>query len=61
MIGEYDFAMRQLYQINDAQTLMLEVAKCYQENEEMVKDIDSVMGEGASKYIGEAIEAFYTR
>lgn len=61
LIGEYDFVMRQLYQINDAQTLMLEVAKCYQKNEEMIKDIDSVMGDGASKYIGEAIEAFYTR
>lgn len=61
LIGEYDFVMRQLYQINNAQTLMLEVAKCYQKNEEMIKDIDSVMGDGASKYIGEAIEAFYTR
>ena len=25
-----------------------------------MKGVDSVMGEGASKYIGEAIEAFYS-
>ena len=26
-----------------------------------MKGVDSVLGEGASKYIGEAIEAFYSR
>ena len=60
LIGEYDFVIKQLYQLNDAQTVMMEVAKCYQNNEEMIKDIDSVMGDGSAKYIGEAIEAFYT-
>ena len=60
LIGEYDFVVKQLYQLNDAQTIMLEIAKCYQNNEEMIKDIDSVMGDGSAKYIGEAIEAFYT-
>ena len=59
LIGEYDFVIKQLYQLNDAKALMLEVAKCYQNNEEMIKDIDSVMGDGTTKYIGEAIEAFY--
>ena len=60
LIGEYDFVIKQLYQLNDAQTIMMEIAKCYQNNEEMIKDIDSVMGAGSAKYIGEAIEAFYT-
>ena len=60
LIGEYDFVIKQLYQRNDAQTVMMEVAKCYQNNEDMIKDIDSVMGDGSAKYIGEAIEAFYT-
>ena len=60
LIGEYDFVIKQLYQLNDAQTVMMEVAKCYQNNEEMIKDIDSVMGDGSAKYIREAIEAFYT-
>lgn len=59
LIGEYDFVMKQLYQLNDAQAIMLEIAKCYQNNEDLIKDIDSVMGEGSAKYIGEAIEAFY--
>ena len=60
LIGEYDFVIKQLYQLNDAQTVMMEVAKCYQNNEEMIKDIDSVMGDGSARYIGEAIETFYT-
>ena len=60
LIGEYDFVIKQLYQLNDAQTVMMEVAKCYQNNEDMINDIDSVMGDGSAKYIGEAIEAFYT-
>ena len=60
LIGEYDFVIKQLYQLNDARTVMLEVAKCYQSNEEMIKDIDSVMGDGSAKHIGEAIESFYT-
>ena len=60
LIGEYDFVIKQLYQLNDAQTVMMEVAKCYQNNEDMIKDIDSVMGDGSARYIGEAIETFYT-
>lgn len=60
LVGEYDFVIKQLYQLNDARTVMLEVAKCYQSNEEMIKDIDSVMGDGSAKHIGEAIESFYT-
>ena len=31
------------------------------ENEELMKGVDSVLGDGASRYIGEAIEAFYMR
>ena len=61
MIGEYDFVAKQLYQINDPKALLLDIAKGYQENEELSKGIDSVYGDGAAKYIGEAIEAFYKR
>ena len=43
LIGEYDFVMKQLYQLNDARTLMMDVAKCYQNNEEMVKDMVKVI------------------
>jgi len=38
----------------------MDIAKGYQENEELAQGVDSVYGNGAAKYIGEAIEAFYT-
>lgn len=60
LIGEYDFVAKQLYQVEDARTLLMDIAKGYQENEELAKGVDSVYGTGAAKYIGEAIEAFYT-
>ena len=61
LIGEYDFVAKQLYQVKDAQPLLLDIAKGYQENEEVIKGVDSVMGDGAARYIGEAIEVFYLR
>ena len=61
LVGEYDFVSKQLYQIKDPKALLLDIAKGYQENEELAKGIDSVYGDGAAKYIGEAIEAFYIR
>lgn len=61
LIGEYDFVAKQLYQIKDPKALLLDIAKGYQESEELAKGIDCVYGEGAAKYIGEAIEAFYNR
>ncbi|MBQ8913981.1 MAG: MerR family transcriptional regulator [Lachnospiraceae bacterium] len=60
LIGEYDFVAKQLYQVEDARTLLMDIAKGYHENEELAKGVDSVYGTGAAKYIGEAIEAFYT-
>lgn len=59
LIGEYDFVAKQLYQIKDPKALLLDIAKEYQQNEDFAKGIDSVYGDGAAKYIGEAIEAFY--
>ena len=60
LIGEYDFVAKQLYQVKDAEPLLRGIAKGYQENEELAQGVDSVYGSGAAKYIGEAIEAFYT-
>ena len=58
LIGEYDFVAKQLYQVEDAQSLLMDIARGYQENEEVIDGVDSVYG-GSAKYIGEAIEAFY--
>ncbi|MCR4657476.1 MAG: MerR family transcriptional regulator [Lachnospiraceae bacterium] len=60
LIGEYDFVAKQLYQVKDAKPLLLDIAKEYQENEELMAGLDSVYGSGSAKYIGEAIESFYT-
>ncbi len=59
LIGEYDFVAKQLYQVEDAKALMLDLAKGYQEDEALAKGVDSVYGEGSANYIGKAIEAFY--
>ena len=48
------------FQVKDARPLLMDIAKGYQENEELAQGVDSVYGSGAAKYIGEAIEAFYT-
>ena len=60
LIGEYDFVAKQLYQVEDAKALLLDIARGYQENEALAKGVDSVYGDGAAKYIGKAIEAFYS-
>ena len=61
LIGEYDFVAKQFYQVKDAKPLLMDIAREYWENEELAKGIDSVYGSGAAKYMGDAIEAFYTR
>ncbi len=61
LIGEYDFVARQLYQIDDPQRLLLDIAKGYQEKAELIEGVDSVYGDGSAKYIGAAIEAFYSQ
>ena len=35
--------------------LLMDIAKGYQENEELIAALDSVYGSGSAKYIGEAI------
>lgn len=61
LIGEYDFVAKQLYQIDDPQRLLLDIAKGYQEKAELIEGVDSVYGDGSAKYIGAAIEAFYSK
>ena len=61
LIGEYDFVAKQLYQMKDVRELMLQIAYGYRTNPEVQAGVDSVYGEGAAAYIGEAITAFYIR
>ncbi len=60
LIGEYDFVVKQLYQVEDAEPFLMDIAKEYQENEELAQAVDSAYGSGSAKYIGEAIKSFYT-
>ena len=59
LMGEYDFVAKQLYQMDDPKLMMLDIAKGCRENEAIREGFDSVYGEGAAEYIGEAIIAFY--
>lgn len=61
LIGEYDFVAKQLYQMDDVTKLMLEIAKVYRSDSEAKAGVDSVYGTGFASYMGEAIEAFYSR
>ena len=61
LIGEYDFVAKQLYQVEDAKPLLLDIAKGYRENAELAAGADSIYGKGAAAFIGEAMEAFYHR
>lgn len=59
LIGEYDFVTKQMFQIEDAGAMVLEIANAYQTNKEIQAVQDSIYGEGATAYIGTAMEAFY--
>lgn len=59
IVGEYDFVSRQLYQMKDVTALMLELADCYQKDENMRRALDVQYGDGSAQFIAEAIREFY--
>lgn len=61
LIAEYDFVAKQLYQMDDVTKLMLEIARAYKSNAAAQEGVDSIYGTGFASYMGEAIEAFYSR
>ena len=61
LIAEYDFVAKQLYQMDDVTKLMLEIARAYKSNADAQEGVDSIYGTGFASYMGEAIEAFYSR
>lgn len=60
LIGEYDFVTKQMFQIEDAAEMVLEIARAYQTNKEIQAAQDRSYGEGATAYIGRAMAAFYS-
>ena len=61
LVGEYDFVTKQMYQLPDATSMMLELAAAYRTNKEIQTAQDRVYGEGTTEFIGQAIEAFYQK
>ena len=61
LVGEYDFVTKQMYQLPDATSMMLELAAAYRTNKDIRTAQDSVYGEGTTEFIGQAIEAFYQK
>lgn len=59
LIAEYDSLTKEMFQFADASTMLLEIAKAYQENKELQAAQDSIYGNGAAEYMGKAMEAFY--
>ncbi len=61
LMEEYDSISRQLYRMPDVTKMMLDLAKSYQTNADVQRFTDSVYGDGATLFLGKAIEAFYKR
>ncbi len=61
LMEEYDSISRQLYRMPDVTKMMLDLAKSYQTNVDVQRFTDSVYGDGATLFLGKAIEAFYKR
>lgn len=59
IVGEYDFVSKQIYQMKDLTAMMLDMAKEYQNNTQLIAAQDAIFGEGTTVYIGQALEAFY--
>lgn len=61
LVGEYDFVTKQMFQLPDASTMVLELAAAYRTNTEIQTVQDSIYGAGTTEYIGQALEAFYQK
>ena len=59
LMAEYDSLTKEMFQLPDVSTMVLEIAKAYQENEEIKAAQDSIYGKGTTEYMGKAMESFY--
>ncbi len=59
LVGEYDFVTKQLFRLPDAAAMVLEIAAAYRTDPKIQEAQDSIYGEGATEYMGRAMEAFY--
>lgn len=59
LVGEYEFVSKQLYQMKDVKSLLVEMANMYMENKDVIKANDAQYGEGASEFIGKTILNYF--
>lgn len=59
LVGEYEFVSKQLYQMKDVKSLLVEMGNMYMENKDVIKANDTQYGEGASVFIGKAILNYF--
>ena len=59
LIAEYDSLTKEMFQLPDVSAIVMEIAKAYQENEEIKAAQVSIYGNGTTEYMGKAMEAFY--
>ena len=61
LVEEYDFVTKQMFQLSDATSMELGMAAIYRTNKEIQAVQDSIYGEGTTEFIGQVIEAFYSK
>lgn len=61
LIGEYESLTKQMFQLPDAASMVMEIAIAYRTNKDIQASQDSIYGEGTTEFIGRAMEAFYQK
>ncbi len=61
IVGEFEFAAKQLFRLKNMEGFMMEMAKDYRKNQALREHLDQTEGEGTADYLADALEAFYKR
>lgn len=59
LIGEYESAASQLYQMKDMKALMLDLTKLYTDNEKAKAALDEQYGDGMAEFFASAVKEYY--
>lgn len=59
LVVEYEFVSKQIYGMKDVKALLLDIAKGFMEDEDLIKANDGLYGEGSSVFLGKAIMSFF--
>lgn len=59
LMEEYDSAVKEMFQMDDASRIMLDMAASYRSNPEIQAVQDEMYGEGVTVFLAKVMEAFY--